>query len=84
LSPRICGWGFGAVADDAFKAMVLARIVQPTLKVAAIEVLEELGVQGLHRNPGRGAEAGLPQHPREGVSGPFRVDGGGAGVAGAL
>jgi hypothetical protein len=29
---------FGAVADDAFKAMVLARIVQPTSKVAAIPV----------------------------------------------
>ena len=42
--------GFGAVADDAFKAMVLARIIQPTSKVAAIEVLEELGVPAPHRN----------------------------------
>jgi hypothetical protein len=74
------------VADDAFKAMVLARIVQPTLKVAAIELLEELGVQGPHRNTLAAAlkhQAGLPQHPREGVPGPFRVGAGGAGVAGA-
>jgi hypothetical protein len=42
--------GFAAVADDAFKAMVLARIIQPTSKVAAIEVLEELGVPAPHRN----------------------------------
>ena len=27
--------GFGAVADEAFKALVLARIIEPTSKVAA-------------------------------------------------
>lgn len=42
--------GFDAVADDAFKALVLARIIEPTSKLAAIGVLEEIGVPAPHRN----------------------------------
>jgi transposase len=42
--------GFDAVGDKAFKSLVLARIIQPTSKLAAIGVLEEIGVPVLHRN----------------------------------
>jgi transposase len=38
------------VADDVFEALVLARIIEPTSKVAAIGVLEEIGVAAPHRN----------------------------------
>lgn len=42
--------GFDAVADEAFRALVLARIVEPTSKLAAVGVLEEMGVPAPHRN----------------------------------
>jgi hypothetical protein len=42
--------GFGALGDEAFAAMVLARIVEPVSKLATIGVLEELGVAAPHRN----------------------------------
>jgi Transposase DDE domain len=42
--------GFDAVADEAFRALVLARIVEPTSKLAAVGVLEEIGVAAPHRN----------------------------------
>jgi hypothetical protein len=42
--------GFDTVADEAFRALVLARIVEPTSKLAAVGVLEELGVAAPHRN----------------------------------
>jgi Transposase DDE domain len=42
--------GFDAVADEAFRALVLARIVEPTSKLAAVGVLEEIGVPAPHRN----------------------------------
>jgi hypothetical protein len=42
--------GFDTVADEAFRALVLARIVEPTSKLAAVGVLEELGVSAPHRN----------------------------------
>jgi hypothetical protein len=38
--------GFSAVGNDAFKALVLARLVEPTSKADTIRVLEELGVPG--------------------------------------
>lgn len=44
--------GFDALADDAFRALVLARIVEPISKLAVVGVLEEIGVvapQHLHR-----------------------------------
>ncbi|NDL56664.1 hypothetical protein F7O44_06225 [Phytoactinopolyspora sp. XMNu-373] len=37
--------GFDAVADEAFKAMVLARIIEPTSKADTIRVLDEIGVK---------------------------------------
>lgn len=36
--------GFEAVGDDAFRALVLGRIVEPTSKADTVRVLEELGV----------------------------------------
>ena len=42
--------GFDAVADEAFRALVLARIVEPTSKLAAVGVLAEIGVPAPHRN----------------------------------
>jgi hypothetical protein len=42
--------GFGAIADETFKALVLARIIEPTSKLAAIGVLEEIGISAPHRN----------------------------------
>jgi hypothetical protein len=41
--------GFEVVADEAFRALVLARIVEPTSKMAAVGVLEELGGPAPHR-----------------------------------
>ncbi|GAY09464.1 IS1634 family transposase [Pseudonocardia sp. N23] len=42
--------GFDTVADEAFRALVLARIVEPTSTQAAVGVLDELGVAAPHRN----------------------------------
>lgn len=42
--------GFDAVGDEAFRALVLARIVEPTSKLAAVGVLSDLGVPAPHRN----------------------------------
>ena len=36
--------GFGQVGDEAFKALVLGRIIEPTSKVDTLRVLAELGV----------------------------------------
>ena len=41
--------GFDQVADDAFKALVLARIIEPTSKADTVRVLAELGVPGPSR-----------------------------------
>ena len=38
------------LGDEAFRALVLARIVEPTSKLAAVGVLEEIGVPSPHRN----------------------------------
>jgi hypothetical protein len=35
--------GFDTLADDAFRAMVLARVIEPTSKADAVRVLEEIG-----------------------------------------
>ncbi len=42
--------GFDAVADEAFRAMVLARIIEPTSKADTIRVLQEVGVSAPHLN----------------------------------
>lgn len=42
--------GFDAIIDEAFRALVLARIVEPTSKLAAVGVLQEIGVVAPHRN----------------------------------
>jgi hypothetical protein len=41
--------GFDRIADEAFKALVLARIIEPTSKADTVRVLAELGVPGLSR-----------------------------------
>lgn len=42
--------GFDALADEAFKAMALARLVEPASKAATVGILEDLGVSAPHRN----------------------------------
>lgn len=37
--------GFDVVADDAFKELVLARIIEPTSKADSVQVLDEIGVE---------------------------------------
>ena len=37
--------GFDAVADEAFKQLVLARIIEPTSKADSLRVLGEVGVE---------------------------------------
>src|SRR5450631_3205334 len=39
--------GFDVLADDGFRAMVLARIVEPTSKAQVVRVLEEIGAPGV-------------------------------------
>ena len=50
--------GFDALADEAFRAMVLARIIEPTSKADSVRVLDEIGapcpsVRTLYRALGR-------------------------------
>lgn len=42
--------GFDAIGDDAFRALVLARIIEPTSKADTVRVLEEIGVAAPHVN----------------------------------
>jgi len=44
LTDAYCRLGFDALADEAFRAMVLARIVEPTSKADSLRVLTEIGV----------------------------------------
>jgi hypothetical protein len=39
--------GFDVLGDDGFRAMVLARIVEPTSKAEVVRVLEEIGAPGV-------------------------------------
>jgi len=41
--------GFNRIGDEAFKALVLARIIEPTSKADTVRVLVELGVPGPSR-----------------------------------
>jgi hypothetical protein len=43
------GLGLDRVGDEAFRALVLARIVEPTSKLDTVRVLGELGVASPHR-----------------------------------
>jgi hypothetical protein len=53
LWEALCGLydalGFAAVADDAFRALVLGRIIEPTSKLDTVRVLTELGVDSPSR-----------------------------------
>lgn len=42
--------GFDAVADETFKALVCARLVEATSKLDTIRVLEDIGIDAPHRN----------------------------------
>ena len=42
--------GFDVLDDEAFKQMVLARLVEPTSLSDTVRVLEELGREPMHRN----------------------------------
>jgi len=42
--------GFDTLGDEAFRALVLARVVEPTSKAAVAELLGDLGVPGPHEN----------------------------------
>src|SRR6185437_6168934 len=39
--------GFDVLGDDGFRAMVLARIVEPTSKAEVVRVLDEIGAPGV-------------------------------------
>lgn len=39
--------GFDAIGDETFKQLVLARLIEPTSKIATLRVMEELGLPGL-------------------------------------
>ena len=42
--------GFDALGDEAFRALVLARLIEPTSKADTVRVLEEIGVPSPHVN----------------------------------
>lgn len=42
--------GFGLLKDEVFKALCLARIVEPTSKIDALRVLSDLGVDSIDQN----------------------------------
>ncbi|XEO19649.1 IS1634 family transposase [Buchananella felis] len=42
--------GFSVVDDEAFRQLVLARLVEPASKVETIRILEELGIAAPHRS----------------------------------
>ena len=42
--------GFGRLKDEVFKALCLARIVEPTSKIDALRVLSDLGVDSIDQN----------------------------------
>jgi hypothetical protein len=48
LWKALCGLydalGFAAVGDEAFRALVLGRIIEPTSKLDTVRVVDELGV----------------------------------------
>lgn len=50
LTDAYAGLGFDVLGDDAFRSMVLARIIEPASKLATTGILEELGVDAPHRN----------------------------------
>ena len=64
--------GFEALADEAFRAMVLARIIEPTSKTDSLRVLAEIGAPCPRvRTPVPVAETlpgqRLSRHPRQGL-----------------
>jgi len=46
LADAYSSLGFDVLDDDAFRALVLARVIEPTSKADAVRVLEETGVRG--------------------------------------
>ena len=58
-----------ALGDEAFKQLVLARIVEPTSKADTVRVLDELGVAARHRNS---LQSALERINRDGYRGEDR------------
>ena len=74
--------GSTAVGDEAFRALVLARIIEPTSKVDTVRVLAELGVAAPSRATfmrclQAGRRAGLPRPDRAGLLHRHATRGGG-------
>ncbi|MDA8439408.1 MAG: hypothetical protein M0Z51_11200 [Propionibacterium sp.] len=42
--------GFDVLADEAFRALVLARLIEPTSKADTVRVLQEIGARSPHVN----------------------------------
>src|SRR3954470_3807440 len=57
----VLGFDRAAGSDEVFRALVLARIIEPTSKVDSLRVLEETGVPG---RPTRPCGGGCPTTPR--------------------
>ena len=54
LSGAYTRLGFDVLGDEAFKQLVLARIVEPVSKADGVRVLDELGVPHALNRPGFG------------------------------
>lgn len=70
--------GFGTVGDEAFRTLMLARIIEPTSRLTAIGALEETCVAAPHRNTFAVAfeavhRSGLPPYAGDRV---WRLEGG--------
>jgi hypothetical protein len=63
---RVLGLGAGCDHDEVFQALVLARAVEPTSKLEAIRVLEEIGITP--RRIRRSTGGCPPMQPSSGAS----------------
>jgi transposase len=50
LQEEYKGLGFDQLGDEIFKALCIARIVEPTSKLDSLRVLEDLGINAFDRN----------------------------------
>jgi hypothetical protein len=81
--------GFDAVDDEAFQALVLGRVIEPTSKADTLRVLADIGVPApslrtVFRALARCVGGRLPRHAGYGVPGAFGRHRGGPGVPGVV
>lgn len=50
LSKAYDDLGFDQLVDDAFRQLVLARIIEPASKADTVRILQRLGIQAVHEN----------------------------------